>query len=54
MRIVYIAGRYSCGTLAEVARNVDTARKFALMLAERRIPFVCSSVLKLAGKRTNG
>jgi hypothetical protein len=28
--------------------------KCALMLAERRIPFVCSSVLKLAGKRTNG
>jgi hypothetical protein len=42
MRIVYIAGRYSGNTLAEVERNIDEARKVALMLAQRRIPFLCT------------
>jgi hypothetical protein len=42
MRIVYIAGRYSGNTLDEVARNIDEARTVALMLAERRIPFLCT------------
>jgi len=42
VRIVYIAGAYSGPTLSEVVRHVDEARKAALMLAERRIPFLCT------------
>jgi Domain of unknown function (DUF4406) len=42
LRIVYLAGRYNGNTLAEVAHNIDEARKVALELAKRRIPFLCT------------
>jgi hypothetical protein len=45
MRIVYIAGRYSGASRTQVAYNIDEARKVALMLAERRIFFICSHTM---------
>jgi hypothetical protein len=42
VKLVYIAGAYSGATLVEVDRNVEEARNVALMLAERRIPFLCT------------
>jgi hypothetical protein len=46
VKIVYRAGPYSGNSMTEVARNIDEARKVALMLAERRIPFLCTILQK--------
>lgn len=37
MRLVYIAGRYSGASRAEVERNLQAAREAALALTSRRI-----------------